>query len=160
MKIEKNSVVNIHYTLTDDNGAVLDSSEGRDPLAYLHGVGQLIPGLENTLTGMVAGDSKKVVVAPKDGYGEFDNQLVAQVSKDGFRGEEELVVGMKVQVDTNEGQKIASIDKIEGDKVTLNLNHPLAGKNLNFAVEIVEVREATDEEISHGHVHGPGGHQH
>ena len=160
MKIDKNSVVHIHYTLTDDDQQVLDTSEGREPLAYMHGLGQLIPGLEQELTGLEAGVKKEVRVGPKDAYGEFDKELVASVPRSGFQGEEELVVGMKVQVDTNEGQKIAVVDGIDGDKVTLNLNHPLAGKHLNFAVDVVDVREATDEEVSHGHVHGPGGHHH
>lgn len=160
MKIGKNSVVQIHYILTDDDKQVLDSSEGREPLAYMHGLGQLIPGLEKELTGLETGSNKEVRIQPKDAYGEYDKDLVATVPKSGFRGDEELVAGMKVQVDTDDGQKIAKVEKIEGDKVTLNLNHPLAGKHLNFTVDVVEVREATDEEIEHGHVHGPGGHEH
>lgn len=160
MKIGKNTVVSINYTLRDKSGQVLDSSEGRDPLVYLHGVGQLIPGLENELEGEAVGASKQVVISPNDAYGERQDDLLHVVSKTGFTGEEEMFEGMQVQLETDNGPAIAVIAKIDGDEVTLDLNHPLAGEELHFDVAVVELREASEDEISHGHVHGPGGHHH
>lgn len=150
----------MHYLLTDADKNVLDSSQGREPLAYIHGLGNIIPGLEKQLTGMQVGDKVNAVVEPAEGYGERDENLMQIVPKSGFQGDEELVVGMQVQVGTEHGPAIASVAKIDGEDVTLDVNHPLAGVTLHFDVEIMGVRDATDEEISHGHVHGPGGHQH
>lgn len=160
MKIENNKVVSIHYTLKDDNGTILDTSDGKTPLPYIQGVGQLIPGLENQLQGKVKGDKLNVSIAPADAYGEYREDMVFQVGKDGFRGEEELREGMQVEVELEQGRSIAIVTKIEGEEVTLDLNHPLAGQTLHFDVEVMEVREASAEELSHGHVHGVGGHQH
>ena len=160
MKIEKNKVVAIHYTLTDGDGNVLDSSAGKTPLPYIQGIGQLISGLENQLEGKTAGDKVKAVVEPKDAYGEYRDDMVFNVGKSGFKGEEELQVGMQVEVELDQGKSIAVVSKIEGENVSLDLNHPLAGQTLHFDVEIMEVREATAEELSHGHVHGVGGHHH
>ncbi len=160
MKIEKNSVVEIHYTLTDDQGETIDSSAGQQPLPYIHGIGALIPGLEKELEGKEAGDKLKVVIGAVEGYGEYNQEQVFEVSKSGFQGDEDLEVGMQVQLDTDSGPAIAMVTEIEGDSVTLDLNHPLAGMELNFDVEVVSVRAASPEELSHGHVHGPGGHQH
>lgn len=160
MKIEDNKVVQIHYHLTDSDGNVLDSSEGREPLAYIHGVGNIIIGLEKQLAGKSAGDKVKAVVEPAEGYGERDDNLMQKVPKSGFQGDEELQVGMQVQVGTEQGTAIASVAKIEGEDVTLDVNHPLAGVTLNFDVDVVDVRDASKEELDHGHVHGPGGHQH
>jgi len=160
MKIEDNKVVQIHYHLTDNDNNVLDSSAGRDPLAYIHGVGNIIVGLEKQLNGKTVGDKVKAVVEPAEGYGERDENLMQKVPKSGFQGDEELQVGMQVQVGTQQGTAIASVAKIEGEDVTLDINHPLAGVTLNFDVEVVDVRDATQEELDHGHVHGPGGHHH
>ena len=160
MKIEDNKVVEMHYHLTDEKGAVLDSSQGREPLSYIHGAGNIIIGLEKQLNGKVAGDKVNAVVIPAEGYGERDDNLVQVVPKSGFQGDEELKVGMQVQVGTEQGNNIATVAKIEGEDVTLDVNHPLAGVTLTFDVEVVEIRDATKEELEHGHVHGPGGHQH
>ena len=160
MKIEDNKVVQIHYHLTDEKGNVLDSSQGRDPLSYIHGAGNIIIGLEKQLQGKVAGDKVNAVVSPAEGYGERDDSLVQVVPKIGFQGDEELKVGMQVQVGTQQGNAVATVAKIEGEDVTLDVNHPLAGVTLTFDVEVVEVRDATKEELEHGHVHGPGGHHH
>lgn len=160
MKIEKNKVVAIHYKLTDGDGNLLDTSEGKTPLPYIQGIGQLISGLESQLEGKSQGDKVNAVVEPKDAYGEYREDMVFEVEKSGFRGDEELKVGMQVEVELDQGKSVAVVSKIEGEKVSLDLNHPLAGQTLHFDVEIMEVREATDEELSHGHVHGPGGHQH
>lgn len=160
MKVAENKVVQMHYTLKNDNDEVLDTSEGREPLAYIQGIGQIIPGLEKQMEGKAAGDKVVTTIAAADAYGEVNPNLVQKVSKQGFQGEEELVVGMQVEVNTNNGPAIAMVTDIEGEDVTLDLNHPLAGMTLHFDVDVVEVREATEEELSHGHVHGPGGHQH
>jgi len=160
MKIEKNKVVAIHYTLTDNGGKTLDSSEGKEPLTYIQGVGQLIAGLESQLEGKEAGEKLTANVAAADAYGEYREDMVFEVGKDGFQGEEELVEGMQVEVELEQGKSVAIVTKIEEENVTLDLNHPLAGEALSFDVEITEVRDASEEELSHGHVHGPGGHQH
>lgn len=160
MQIAKNAVVSLNYTLKNGEGKLLDSSEGREPLVYLHGVGALIPGLENELNGKSKGEKMNVVIKPEDGYGSRRDDLLKVVSKDGFQGDEEMKVGMQVQLDTEHGPAVALISKIEDTEVTLDLNHPLADMTLHFDVSIEDVRAATEEEISHGHVHGPGGHQH
>lgn len=162
MKIENNRVVSMHYTLKDETGTILDSSENREPLAFIQGIGALIPGLEIQLEGKVKGDKVNAEVAPNDAYGEVQEELFHVVPKSGFQGEgdEQLIEGIQVQLHTEQGPMIALVSKIEGDEVTLDLNHPLAGRTLFFDVEIVEVREATADELDHGHVHGPGGHQH
>ncbi|MGJ7457246.1 FKBP-type peptidyl-prolyl cis-trans isomerase [Halomonas sp. MA07-2] len=160
MQIAQNSVVAFHYTLTNDAGEVLDSSEGREPLTYLHGAGNIIPGLEKELEGRQAGDSLSAVVAPGEGYGEKQEQLVQEVPRDAFQGVEGIEPGMQFQAQTQGGPLMVTVTKIEGDTVTVDGNHPLAGQTLNFAVEIASVREASDEEVEHGHVHGEGGHQH
>jgi len=160
MKVAQNKVVQMHYTLTDESGTTIDSSAGQEPLAYIQGIGNIIPGLEDALEGKVKGDKLQVTVSPSDGYGERNDEMIQKVSKSGFQGEEELVAGMQVQVDTQNGPSIAMVTKVEGEDVMLDLNHPLAGVTLNFDVEIVDVRESTEEEIEHGHVHGPGGHHH
>lgn len=160
MKITTNSVVSLDYTLKNNAGEVLDSSEGRTPLLYLHGVGALIPGLENEINGMEKGQSKTVTVQPEHAYGHRRDELLHVVPKSGFQGDEEMQIGMQVQLETEQGPTIASIAKIEGEDITLDLNHPLAGETLTFEISIADIREATKDEISHGHVHGPGGHHH
>jgi FKBP-type peptidyl-prolyl cis-trans isomerase SlyD len=160
MKIDKNKVVQIHYTLRNDQGEILDSSAGHSPLSYIHGIGALIPGLEKELDGKEAGVKFETVISPADGYGEYDPAGVIDVPASGFEGDEELTPGMQVQLETGEGPAIAVITKVDDDVVTLDLNHPLAGVSLHFDVEVVEVREATHQELDHGHVHGTGGHHH
>lgn len=160
MKIVDNKVVQMHYQLTDEDGTVLDSSIGQDPLTYIQGIGNIIVGLEKQMQGKEAGDKLNVVVTPTEGYGERDENLVQVVPKSGFEGDEELTAGMQVQVGTQDGKAIATVAKIEGEDVTLDVNHPLAGVTLTFDVEVVDVRDASKEELEHGHVHGPGGHQH
>lgn len=161
MPIGQDSVVTIHYTLKDDAGEVLDSSrEGGEPIAYLHGHGNLVPGLERELEGKNAGDKVVVSVTPKDGYGEFDKNLVQQVPRRALQGIKNPTVGMRLHAQTPQGPRAVTITRLVGDMVTIDGNHPLAGKNLNFDVEVTDVRAATEEELSHGHVHGEGGHHH
>jgi FKBP-type peptidyl-prolyl cis-trans isomerase SlyD len=160
MSIKQDSVVTMHYTLRDDAGEVIDSSTSGAPLSYLHGHGNLIPGLEQQLQGKSAGDKLSVKVAPADGYGEYDQQLVQRVPRKSLKGVKNVKVGMRLQAQTQQGAQALTVTHVADDAVTLDANHPLAGKNLNFDVEITAVREATAEELSHGHVHGPGDHHH
>lgn len=160
MQITDRSVVSFHYTLTNDAGEVIDASAGGEPLAYLHGAGNIVPGLENALTGKAAGDKLTVKVAPADGYGERDDRLVQSVPRRAFQGVADIKPGMSFVSQGPEGQTRIVVTQVAGDMVTVDGNHPLAGETLNFEVEITEVRDATEEELSHGHVHGPGGHHH
>ena len=160
MKIAKDKVVSIEYTLRDDNGNILDSSDGREPLAYLHGNGNLILGLESQLEGKTANEALKVSVPPAEGYGEFDAAQIVNVPRDQFSGVNDLAVGMQFTASGPDGDRVVTVTKIENDTVTVDGNHPLAGQTLNFDVTIVDVREATSDELSHGHVHGAGGHHH
>lgn len=160
MQISTGKVVSIDYTLTDDKQQILDSSEGGDPLTYLHGMGQLISGLEKELEGKGAGDSLKVRIAPADGYGVKDASKIAVVPKKSIQGVGELKAGMQLHTSGGHGEQVVTITKIEGDDVTIDGNHPLADTTLHFDVTVREVRDATDEEVAHGHVHGPGGHHH
>ena len=156
MQITKNKVASIHYTLRDNEGTVIDSSEGRDPLHYLHGAGNLIVGMEEGLEGKSKGDKLNLKISPAKGYGEKDDTLVQKVPRTAF-GDQEIKPGMRFS--TNQGG-IVTVTHVGLDGVTVDANHPLAGVELNFAVEVMDVREASNEEISHGHVHGPGGHHH
>ena len=160
MQIAKNSVVTIDYTLTDDSGDVVDSSKGGEPLAYIHGIGQIIPGLENALEGKSTGDDVSVSIAPAEGYGDYNEGLIQVVPREMFQGVDTIEPGMQFHAQTNEGFQTITVTKVDGEDITIDGNHPLAGKNLNFEVSIKDVREASEEELDHGHVHGPGGHQH
>ncbi len=160
MSVAVNKVVTIHYTLTNDEGKVLDSSEGHEPLAYIHGGGNIIPGLEKALTGRAVGDQFNVSIPPEEGYGKRDEDLVQTVPKNAFQGVDEILPGMQFQAQTPEGIQLVTVIKVEGDEVTLDGNHPMADLTLNFSVEITSIRDASQEELDHGHVHGPGGHHH
>ncbi|HAZ41283.1 MAG TPA: peptidylprolyl isomerase [Methylococcaceae bacterium] len=160
MQIENQKVVSIHYTLTNEAGQVLDSSENQEPLAYIHGHGNIIPGLENALAGLSKGEKLKVTVAPADGYGERDDSMVQAVPRSAFQGVDDITPGMQFQAQSPEGIQLVTVVSVEGDEVTLDGNHPMAGITLIFDVEITDVRDATAEELDHGHVHGPGGHHH
>lgn len=160
MNIEKNRVVSLHYTLRDEQGTVIDTSSGRGTLTYLHGKGNIIPGLEAALAGRVAGDKLEVTVAPDKGYGARDERLVQILPRTKFSGTGELTPGMQVRANGPQGPRMMTIVRVDRDFVTVDGNHPLAGRTLHFSVEVEEVRKATHEEVSHGHVHGPGGHHH
>jgi FKBP-type peptidyl-prolyl cis-trans isomerase SlyD len=157
MKIGEGRVVRMNYTLRDENGATIESSQGREPLTYLHGLGHLIPGLEKTLDGAQAGLKTTVTVLPQDAYGEKDPQAVIRAARGDFPEGLTLEPGVEVQAETPDGPITFIVISIEGDDVVLDANHPLAGKTLTFDVEVLEVREATADELAHGHVHGPGG---
>lgn len=160
MQIAKNAVATIEYTLKNDEGEVLDTSEGRGPLAYVHGIGALVPGLEAELEGKGAGDELEVRVDPEGGYGPRHEAMVQSVPRAQLPPEPEPVVGMQFQAQTDQGPIVLTVISVEGDQITLDGNHPLAGVALNFAVKVVSVREASSEELEHGHVHGPGGQEH
>jgi FKBP-type peptidyl-prolyl cis-trans isomerase SlyD len=160
MNITQDCVVTIHYTLKDDAGEIIDSSTPGEPLAYLHGHGNLVPGLERELADRSAGDKLNVKLLPVDGYGERDKGLVQRVPRRSLRGISKVEVGMRLHAQTEQGPRAVTVTHVAGDMVTIDANHPLAGKSLNFEIDITDVREATQEELSHGHVHGPGGDHH
>ncbi|MDP6198991.1 MAG: peptidylprolyl isomerase [Porticoccaceae bacterium] len=156
MTIKDNSAVSFHYTLTDDDGQQLDSSVGNAPLAYLHGAGNIIPGLENALKGKSVGDNMTVAVSAAEGYGEVQSELIQQVPRDAFQGVDSIEVGMQFEAQTGQGGSVpVTVTAISEDTITVDGNHPLAGKNLNFEVSIEDVRDATPEELELGHIHGP-----
>ncbi len=160
MEITADRVVTIHYTLRDDGGAVLDSSAGGEPLAYIQGHGNLVSGLEKALEGRKGGEKLAVAVPPADGYGIHDLALIQRVPKRSLQGAGDIKKGMQFQARTEDGMRVFTVTAVVGDMVTLDGNHPLADQTLHFDIEIVEVREATSEELEHGHVHGAGGHHH
>ena len=159
MKIENGKVGLIEYTLTNAEGETMDASNG-NPLAYLQGHGNLIPGLEKALEGKEINAKFTTTVPAAEAYGERMDALVQTVSKEMFQGVEELEVGMRFEAQSEQGMHSVEITSIEGDQVTVDGNHPLAGLDLTFEVEVVGVRDATEEEVEHGHAHGEGGHQH
>ena len=161
MLIANQHVVAIDYTLSNDAGEVIDSSQGAEPLVYLHGAGNIIAGLENALAGKAVGDELDVSIEPEDAYGEYSAELITNLGREMFEGVDELEVGVQFHASAPDGgMQIVTIRDIDGDQVTIDGNHPLAGQQLNFKVKVVSVRAASEEELAHGHVHGEGGHQH
>jgi len=160
MQIADHTVASIDYTLTGPDGKVIDSSRGRGPLAYLHGASNIIPGLESALAGKTSGDEFVVVVPPERAYGPHDPNMVQPVPRGNFDGIKEILPGMQFEARTPQGARVVRVVKVDPDSVTIDANHPLAGVELQFAITVIDVRQATAEEISHGHPHGPGGHQH
>lgn len=160
MKVADNKVVTIDYTLKDDQDSVIDTSAGHEPLSYIQGAGNLIPGLEKALVGKAPGDSVQVSIPPDEAYGDRDESLVQAIPRSRFERTEEIEVGMQFQTEGQAGAQLVTVVSVDGDDIAVDANHPLAGMTLNFDVKVVDVRDATQEEISHGHVHGPGGHHH
>lgn len=156
MQIANNTAVTIHYTLTNDAGEVLDSTAGGEPMAYLHGRGNIISGLEKTLQNKNVGDTFDVRIEPEDAYGEFSEDMIQVVSREMFDGIDDLEVGMQFHAAVNSGSGIVTVMKIDGDDITIDGNHPMAGLALSFAIEVVGVRLVTKDENSHGHIHGAG----
>ncbi len=155
MKIENFSAVTMHYTLKDTKGNTIESSFGDEPLTYIHGTKTVIPGLEKALLGKKAGEKLSITVEPEEGYGEYDPELVQTADISDFQDQNSVVVGGEFEVFTEDDRiYLATITKIEGDEITFDMNHDLAGKTLSFDIEVLDVREATAEEIEHGHVHG------
>ncbi|MFN7137443.1 MAG: peptidylprolyl isomerase [Thermomonas sp.] len=160
MKIEKDRVVRFHYAVAEAGQAPMESSKDvGEPLAILFGHGQIIPGLEKAMEGREAGDSFKAAVAAAEAYGERREGLTQRIPKKHF-GEQRLEPGMQVVLNTNFGPRAVTIEKVGMSVVDVDLNHPMAGKDLEFDIEVVDVREASEEELAHGHVHGEGGHHH
>ena len=160
MIAENNKVVSFDYTLKDSDGNQLDSSEGAEPLTYLHGAGNIIPGLEDALNGKAAGDQVTAVIGPEDAYGQHDEGMLASVPRENLEGIENIEIGMQLQAETPEGPQVVVVVGVDDEAVTIDANHPLAGVTLHFDVTLTEVRNATDEEIEHGHAHGADGHPH
>jgi FKBP-type peptidyl-prolyl cis-trans isomerase SlyD len=160
MLVGKDTVVTMDYTLSDPAGTVLDTSQGGEPLSYLHGAGNIIPGLEQAMEGKAVGDTFKATVAPEQGYGIRREDLVAPVSRESFKGVADIKPGMQFQANTAEGPRVVTVVAVTSDEVTIDANHELAGKTLVFDIKVVDVRAATADEASHGHAHGPGGHHH
>ena len=161
MTIAQHKVVTIHYKVSDsESDEVIDSSENAEPMTYLHGAQNIIPGLEQALEGKVVGDELEVVVEAADAYGERSDDRIQQVPMEAFQGMEKVEPGMAVTAQTDQGQINLVITEVNGDLVTVDANHPLAGKSLKFEVTVEDVRDASEEEMAHGHVHGPGGHEH
>ena len=158
MQVTDNMAVSIHYTLTNDDGEVLDSSIGDEALVYLHGGGNIISGLEKALHGKVAGDKFNVRIAPEDAYGELMEDMIQVISRDMFEGIDNIEVGMQFNADVSSGSGVVTVVNIEDDDITIDGNHPLAGLALTFDVEVIDVRAATQEEAAHGHIHGAGCH--
>jgi len=153
LMIGDKSVVTIHYTLTDDAGEVLDNSRDSDPMVYLHGASNIIPGLEKELTGKTAGATLKVTVSPEEGYGEHSPEAIQKVPRSAFEGVEDIQPGMQFQTEGPQGMQIIVVAEVSEEEVTVDANHPLAGKTLHFDVSVEGVRDATPEELDHGHAH-------
>jgi len=161
MQIARHKVVRIDYTLTDPNNQVLDTSSGGEPLSYLHGARNIIPGLESALEGKRAGDTLNVRIEPAEAYGERDDRLVQMVPREMFEDSDQIQAGMQFQSADPEGNvAVVTVVSVTADTITVDANHPLAGMPLTFDVTVVDVRDASAEEIEHGHVHEPGGHHH
>lgn len=160
MKISKGKVVSMHYALRDATGQILDSSEGQDPLDYLHGYGNIIAGLEKALEDKAVGEKLNAVIPPEEAYGIREESLVKTVPLANFHDPHAVEVGAQFQAETSRGPRLATVTEVDGQDVTIDLNHPLADQTLNFDIDVVAVRDATEEELSHGHVHGPEGHGH
>lgn len=160
MEVKDGMVVGMHYTLKNEAGDTLDTSDGQDPLVFLYGFGNIISGLEKAIAGKAVGDKLDVAIEPADGYGERDDALQQEIDRSNFEGVDQIEVGMRFQAETENGHVPIRVVAIEGDTITVDGNHELAGERLHFSVSIESLREAEAEEIEHGHVHGPGGHQH
>jgi FKBP-type peptidyl-prolyl cis-trans isomerase SlyD len=157
MHITKDSVVSIDFTLTDNEGTEIDSTTGQDPLVYLHGHGSLLPAIEEALEGKAVGDNISLTLDPAAAYGVRDEAQVSMMPLSALPEDEEIVVGMQFHAEDEGSQRLVTITKIEGDQVTIDGNHPLAGQTLSFEIAVADLRPATTEELTHGHVHGPGG---
>jgi FKBP-type peptidyl-prolyl cis-trans isomerase SlyD len=160
MVVSHHKVVSMHYTLTNASGEVLDSSRQGQPLAYIQGIGNIISGLEEALDGKKVGDKVNANIPPEKGYGLRDENLVFKVNKNEVDIGREIEVGMKLQAENEQGMYVVTVTEVDSESITIDGNHDLAGVTLNFDVEIMDIRDASSEELAHGHVHGPDGHHH
>ncbi len=156
MQVSEKMAVSIHYTLTNSTGEKLDSTQGEDPMVYLHGAGQIISGLEDVLKGKRVGDKLNTTIAPAEAYGEFREDMIQVVPLTMFEGIDKVEVGMQFHADASHGVNVVTITKIDGDQATVDGNHPMAGQALTFEVEVMDIRSATEDELSHQHIHGKG----
>ena len=153
MKIEKNKVVLLDFELRDSDGILLENSETDGNLPYIHGIGNFLPVLEDALEGKKIGDELEINVSPENGYGEYDQEHVFYISKDNFDDFDTVSVGMEFHLETDDGPLLCTVKEIEDNKVLIDANHPYAGKKLKFKLKILNIRDATKEELEHGHVH-------
>ena len=160
LTVKNHHVITLNYELKDEKGQVIDSSNHDGPIVYLHGAQDILPGIESAVEGQEVGGKASCSIPPEEAYGVYDPQKVQKVPRSAFVGIDELKVGMHVQEQTAQGPLLITVKEIEGDEVTIDANHPMAGQTLNFELEVAGIREASAEEVSHGHVHGPGGHHH
>lgn len=161
MQIAARKVVSLHYTLRGAEGDLIDQATPDEPFVYIHGLGNIIPGLEKALDGRVAGEKLSVSIPPEDAYGLHDKEQVQIAPRSAFHGVSDIQPGMQFQAETESGHyQLVTVQAVNGDQVILDSNHPLAGQTLNFDVEVVNIRDASAEELDHGHVHGPEGHHH
>lgn len=161
MPIAQNKIVTFNYTLKDDTGNVLDSTDGSTPFSFLSGNGQILPKLENAMDGMLVGSKKNVKISAPDAYGTYNENAVQQVDRTNFPENADLQPGMQFVANSPEGNQMPFIiSEVQENNIKIDFNHPLAGKNLEFDVELIDIRDATAEEIAHGHAHGAGGHNH
>jgi len=161
MSVGLNKVITYNYTLKDEEGIVLDSSANKEPLSFFSGTNHILPKLEEALNGMIIGSKKSVKIVAADAYGEYSEEAIQKVKKDQFPEEANIEVGMTYLANSPDGKQMPFlVSEINDQDIIIDFNHPLAGKNLEFDVELLDVREATSEEMQHGHVHGPGGHHH
>jgi len=160
LKIEKEKVVVLKLVLKDEKNQILEATDDKHPLAYIHGSGEMVPGIEKALDNKKVGSKVSKTIGPKEGYGDYREEWVQTAPLENFDDPIRVKVGVQFQAKTDNGVRIATVTKIEDKSVTIDMNHPYAGKSLSFDAEVLEVREATKEEKEHGHVHGLGGHHH
>lgn len=161
MSLIQNKAISFNYTLKDDKGNILDTTKGSSPFSFLSGNRQILPKLEDALNGMLLGSKKNVKIDAADAYGEYNEEAIQKVERTNFPKDVDLQPGMQFVTNSPDGHQMPFvISEIKENVVTIDFNHPLAGKNLEFDVELLDVRDATAEEIAHGHIHGQGGHQH
>ncbi|MCJ7552313.1 MAG: peptidylprolyl isomerase [Ignavibacteriaceae bacterium] len=161
MPLAQNKAITFNYTLKDDEGNILDTTKGSSPFSFLSGNGQILPKLEDEMSGMLLGSKKNVKIDAADAYGEYNEEAVQKVERTNFPKDVDLQPGMQFVTNSPDGHQMPFIiSEIKEDDVTIDFNHPLAGKNLEFDVELLDIRDATTEEIAHGHIHGQGGHHH
>lgn len=160
MEIQDGMVVGMHYTLKDDKGDLLDTSDGQDPMIFLYGFGHIISGLEKAMAGKSVGDKLDVTIEPEEGYGIRDEALKQEIDRGDFEDIDDIQIGMRFQAETENGHVPIRVVTVEGSTITVDGNHELAGERLHFSVRIESIREAEQEEITHGHAHGKGGHHH
>ncbi|GAA5191581.1 peptidylprolyl isomerase [Ferrimonas gelatinilytica] len=157
MIIDAKTVVTLHYRLRNAKGELLEESFGAEPMQYLHGAQNMIPGLEKQLTGKQVGESFSADVEAEEAYGAIEPGLIQEVPLSAFEGVDDIAPGMRFMAETEAGPRPVTVTEVKEDAVVVDGNHPMAGQSLHFDIEVMEIREATEEELAHGHVHAAGG---